>query len=96
MSDKRTVFVVGGTGSQGGAVANALLERGHKVIALTRNPNTPAAGRLAERGARVAAGDAADPDSVVRAARGADAAYVMTTPFETGVAAETQQGLALV
>ena len=36
MSTKRSVLVTGATGQQGGAVARALLSRGHRVKALTR------------------------------------------------------------
>ena len=49
-----------------------------------------------ERGATVAAGDFTERDSLIRAATGADTAYIMTTPFETGTAAETEQGIAMV
>jgi len=38
MSTKRSVLVTGATGQQGGAVARALLSRGHRVKALTRKP----------------------------------------------------------
>lgn len=96
MSDKRVVLVAGATGSQGGAVADALLSRGHAVIALARNPESENARRLMERGATVAAGDFTDRDALIRAATGADAAYIMTTPFEMGTAAETEQGIRMV
>jgi uncharacterized protein YbjT (DUF2867 family) len=36
MSSKRSVLVTGATGQQGGAVARALLSRGHRVKALTQ------------------------------------------------------------
>lgn len=96
MSDTRTVFVTGATGQQGGAAVTALLERGHQVIAMTRNPNADRAKALAARGVNIVAGDFKDPDSLVAAARGADAAYAMSTPFEAGTADETKQGIALV
>lgn len=96
MAEKRTVLVTGATGNQGGAAVDALLARGHKVIALTRNTNSERALALIERGAAVAAGDFSDQASLVRAASGADSAYVMTTPFEAGVEKEAEQGLAMV
>ena len=96
MSDQRTVLVTGATGNQGGAAVDALLERGHKVIALTRNADTPQAGRLASRGVRIAAGDFSDYNSLVEAASGADTAYAMMTPLESGTEAETRQGLTLI
>ncbi len=95
MSEKRTVFVTGATGQQGGAAVDALLERGHSVIALTRNPSSDRAKALAERGVKIVAGDFSDPGSLVNAARGADTAYAMSTPFEAGTADETKQGIAL-
>jgi uncharacterized protein YbjT (DUF2867 family) len=96
MSNKRSVLVTGATGQQGGAAADALLRRGHEVIALTRNPESQRARDLVERGASLAVGDFSDPDSLVRAARGTDAAYAMMTPFEAGIEAEIAQGLALI
>ena len=38
---QRLVLVYGATGSQGGAVARSLLERGFRVRALTRDPHKP-------------------------------------------------------
>jgi uncharacterized protein YbjT (DUF2867 family) len=49
MTTKRRVLVTGATGQQGGAVARALLSRGHSVKALTRKPDSDAA-RLEVRG----------------------------------------------
>lgn len=96
MSDKKTVLVAGATGNQGGAAANALLQRGHKVVALTRNPESDNAQALAARGASLAVGDFSDRDSLIRAAAGVDAAYAMTTPFEAGIDAEIEQGKMLI
>jgi len=39
MAQKLTVVVTGTTGNQGGAVARGLLDRGHKVRAVTRDPS---------------------------------------------------------
>ena len=96
MSVKKTVFVAGATGAQGGATTNALLERGHSVIAITRNPNSDAAKALASRGVDVRTGDYADTDSIERAAAGADAAFAVTTSFEAGTDAEIEFGKTLV
>ena len=95
MSSSKLVLVTGATGNQGGAVVQALLNQGHRVRALTRNPASPAAKRLSEQGVQIAVGDFADHDSLVRAARGVDAVYAMTTPFEQGVEQETAQGIAM-
>ena len=46
MSDPMSVLVGGATGQQGGAVARLLLEKGHRVVALTRKPESEAAARL--------------------------------------------------
>ena len=45
MSDKRSVLITGATGQQGGAVAHALMSKGHRVKALTRKPDSDAARR---------------------------------------------------
>lgn len=82
MSQSTLVLVTGATGNQGGAVVQALLTRGQQVRALTRNSASPAANRLRQQGAEIAVGDFTDRDSLVRAARGVDAVYVMSTPFE--------------
>ncbi len=88
----RFVLVTGATGQQGGAVVQALLANGHRVRGLTRNTTSAAALRLAAQGVEMVAGDFTNPDALVAAARGVDAIYAMTTPFEQGVDAETAQG----
>src|SRR6267142_1429752 len=45
------------------------------------------------RGVEIAVGDFTDHDSLVRAARGADAVYAMSTPLEQGAEKETAQGM---
>jgi len=82
--EKLTVFVTGATGQQGGAVARLLLSRGHRVRALTRNPGSPAAQRLAAQGAELVAGDLESSDDLTAAMRGADALFLVTTPFDRG------------
>lgn len=88
-----TVLVTGATGKQGGEVARRLLEKGHKVRAFTRKPDSPAARSLARLGAEVVAGSLEDRASVDKALRGADAVFSMSTPFEAGMEAETRQGV---
>ncbi len=92
MAKKLDVLVTGATGKQGGAVARRLLERGHKVRALTRRLDTPAAQELARQGATLVQGRLDDRASLDRAIGGADAVFAMTTPFESGVEAEICQG----
>ena len=89
------MLVTGATGNQGGACVEALLTRGHRVRALTRNSASPAAKRLRELGVEIAVGDFTDHDSLVRAARGVDAVYAMSTPYEQGAAKETAQGITI-
>jgi uncharacterized protein YbjT (DUF2867 family) len=93
MPQSKLVLVTGATGKQGGAVVEALLTQGHQVRALTRNSASPTANRLREHGVEIAVGDFTDHDSLVRAARGADAVYAMTTPYEQGAEKETAQGI---
>src|SRR4030088_3274494 len=93
MTTKRSVLVTGATGQQGGAVARALLSRGHRVKALTRKPDSDAARQLAAVGAEVVAGDLADAASVVRAAKDADTMFLMGNSYEAGLEEETRQGI---
>lgn len=53
MSAKRFALVTGATGQQGGAVAQALLKRGHRVRALVRDPDSKAAVGLKAQGAQI-------------------------------------------
>lgn len=87
------VLVAGATGQQGGAVARALLARGHQVRALTRRPASPAASRLRALGARIVEGDLEEGASIRAAAAGADAFFLMATPFQDGPSAEIRQGM---
>ncbi|MDK1373481.1 MULTISPECIES: NmrA/HSCARG family protein [unclassified Sinorhizobium] len=93
MTTKRNVLVTGATGQQGGAVAHALLSRGHRVKALTRKPDSDAARQLASAGAEVVAGDLGDAASIVKAASGVDTMYLMGNSYEAGTEAETRQGI---
>lgn len=92
-SEPKRVLVTGATGQQGGGLARLLLQRGHHVRALTRKPDGSAAGELRKLGAEVVTGDLGDRDTVARAAKGVDVAYIVATPYEQGVAAETRFGV---
>src|SRR5258705_6411198 len=87
------VLVTGATGSQGGAVAKRLLDRGHQVRAVTRNPDAPAAKALAARGVEIVRGDLTDRAAMDAAARGMNSVFAMGTPFPNGPAGETPHGL---
>ncbi|HWG91039.1 MAG TPA: NmrA/HSCARG family protein [Candidatus Thermoplasmatota archaeon] len=88
-----TVLVVGATGKQGGAVAKHLLARGHRVRALTRHPASEAGAALLQMGADLVQGDLEDPESLRRALRGVDSAFLMATPYEAGPEAEVRQAM---
>lgn len=96
MSDTKTVMVAGATGAQGGATVNALLERGHKVVAMTRNPDSDGAKALSAKGVDVRQGDYDNPTAITDAARGADSAFAVSTSFEVGPEAEVSQGKTLL
>jgi uncharacterized protein YbjT (DUF2867 family) len=93
MSSKRSILVTGATGQQGGAVARALLLKGHRVKALTRKPDSDGARQLASAGADVVAGDLADAASVLRAAKDVDTMSLMGNSYEAGLQEETRQGI---
>ena len=93
---KKFVLVTGATGQQGGSVVQALLKRGHRVRGLTRNTDSAKAKALASQGVEVVAGDFTHADSLAKAVAGVDAIYAMTTPFESGMDAETAQGIAVM
>jgi uncharacterized protein YbjT (DUF2867 family) len=93
MTTKRSVLVTGATGQQGGAVARALLSRGHRVNALTRKPDSDAARRLASAGADVVTGDLGDAASVMKAADGVDTMFLMGDSYEAGTEEEKRQGI---
>jgi uncharacterized protein YbjT (DUF2867 family) len=93
MSTKRSVLVTGATGQQGGAVARALLARGHRVKALTRKPDSDAARQLMSAGADLVTGDLGDAASVLKAASGVGTMFLMGNSYETGTEEETRQGI---
>lgn len=93
MINKLTILVTGATGQQGGAVARALLSKGHRVKALTRKPESEVARQLATAGAEVVAGDLADKASVMRAAGDVDTMFLMGNSYEAGMEEETRQGI---
>lgn len=89
----KKVLVTGATGKQGGAVARRLLERGHAVRALTRNPGSAAASSLRQSGVELVTGSLDDGEALAGALGGVDTVFAMTTPFEAGMEAETRQGI---
>ncbi|MEX0707044.1 MAG: NmrA/HSCARG family protein [Woeseia sp.] len=73
------LLVTGATGTQGGAVARELLSRGHRVRALTRNPDQPAAQALQQLGAEIVQGDFNDAASLRRAMAGVSGVFGVST-----------------
>jgi len=91
----KTIVVLGATGQQGGAVARALLAEGRwQVRAISRNPNSEAARRLAGRGFEVAAADMDDPASLRAALKGVHGVFSVQGT-EQGGDVETRRGVAV-
>jgi nucleoside-diphosphate-sugar epimerase len=85
------VFVTGGTGFIGGAVARALRDRGDEVVALVRTP-AKAAG-LAERGVTLVQGDLGDVAAIERGMQGADAVIHGAAVYEVGIPAKDRPAM---
>ncbi|HEY6804856.1 MAG TPA: NmrA/HSCARG family protein [Pyrinomonadaceae bacterium] len=94
MTQELTVVVTGSTGKQGGAVARGLLERGHQVRAVTRDPNSSQAQSLAAAGATLVTASLEDTAAITKALDGATSLFAMTTPYGGGTEVEIQQGVA--
>jgi uncharacterized protein YbjT (DUF2867 family) len=91
-----SVLVLGATGTQGGAVARALLNAGVGTHALVRNPDSARAQALARTGARLITGDLLERGSLTRAFAEVECVYAITTPFEQGPELEVRQGETIV
>lgn len=77
------VFLTGGTGFIGGAIARQLRDLGHDVVALVRSPEK--ADDLRRIGATLVQGDLSDPAAITAAAAGADAAIHGAAIYRVGV-----------
>jgi uncharacterized protein YbjT (DUF2867 family) len=83
MSGKKLITVLGATGTQGGAVARALLADGEFAVrAVARDTASPKARALAELGAQVVRADLTDEDSLRAAFAGAYGAFLVTPYWE--------------
>lgn len=89
---KNLILVTGATGQQGGATARELLAKGHKVRAMTRKPDSPAARELARLGAEVVAGDLDNVASLERVLTDAWGVFAVQNTWEAGVEREEVQG----
>jgi nucleoside-diphosphate-sugar epimerase len=77
------VFLTGGTGFLGGAVARRLRQRGDEVVALARNAIK--ARELADQGCEIAIGDLLDRSLLTSAMSQCEAAIHAAAVFEVGV-----------
>ena len=81
MTSKKIIVVFGATGAQGGGVARAILndpDSEFGVRAVTRDPHSDKAEKLAQMGAEVVAGEIDDLQSLKRVLAGAYGAYFVT------------------
>jgi uncharacterized protein YbjT (DUF2867 family) len=89
---EKVILVTGATGQQGGAVARELLGRGHKIRALTRKPEGPAARDLQRRGAQIVSGNLDDAASLEGAVADVWGVFAVQNTWEAGVEGEEAQG----
>ncbi len=92
MAKALTVLVTGATGKQGGALARALLKKGHHVRALTRRPESGAAQDLKRLGAELVPGSMEERPALEQAATGSDAIFAVSDFWGSGPEAEVRQG----
>ena len=84
----RRVLVSGATGLMGGCVARGLLDAGHRVRALVRNPAADKARALQAFGVELWQGNLEDQASVQGACAGQDAFFLHTVPWWVGAPQE--------
>lgn len=91
-----TYAVIGATGQQGGAVVDALLERGAAVRGLTRDPESASARTLSDRGVSVVAADLDEPETLRAAFSDVEGVFAMTTfASARGTEGEVEHGKAI-
>ncbi len=73
-------------------MARSLLDRGFRVLGLTRNPQKPEAQALTEQGAEAVQGDMEDRSTMDRVLEGAYGAFSVQNFWEAGYDREVQQG----
>lgn len=94
MTNSKTIFVAGGTGKQGGAVARNLAEQGFIVKVLTRNTDTANAQNLKKLNIALVKGDLNNVDSYRDHLKDVDGIFSVQS-FENGIEKEIMQGMAL-
>jgi len=85
--------VLGATGQQGFAVANAALDQGYRVRAFVRDASAARASNLVEKGAVAFVGNFDDSGSLGAACEGAEALF-LALPAEEGVETERRRARA--
>jgi uncharacterized protein YbjT (DUF2867 family) len=69
----KTILVTGATGKQGGAVVEALFEAPNAadftILAVTRNPESASAKKLAEKGVKIVHGDLNNVPAIFESAK---------------------------
>jgi uncharacterized protein YbjT (DUF2867 family) len=89
------VLVLGATG-RFSSLTERLLERGHRVRAATRSPDSAEAGVLRRLGAGVVRVDFDDVDSIEAATRGVDAVFAAGTAHAAGPSGDVVHGRAII
>jgi uncharacterized protein YbjT (DUF2867 family) len=93
MNNSKTIFVTGGTGNQGGAVAKNLLQNGFKVKVLTRDPESASAQNLKKLNAEIIKGDLDMPGTFSSHLK--DVNGIFSVQSSDNVKKEIKQGIAL-
>ena len=94
MAKNKTIFVTGGTGNQGGAVARNLAQHGFIVKVLTRNTNSSASQNLKMLNIILVKGDLDNVESYLEHLKDVDGIFSVQA-FEKRVEKEIKQGKAL-
>ena len=92
MTMKGPILVIGATGNQGGHVARALLDAGWAVHAFTRNPASPKAQILKDKGAILVQGDLSDFNSLKTAIRHVTGIFSVQNFWDLGLEEEVRLG----
>ncbi|MEJ7693021.1 NmrA/HSCARG family protein [Daejeonella sp.] len=94
MTTNKTIFVTGGTGKQGGAVARNLVQQGFTVKVLTRKTNSTQAENLKKLNIELVEGDLNNADTYRQHLKGVYGIFSVQS-FENGVKKEISQGVTL-
>ncbi|CAN7644075.1 NAD-dependent epimerase/dehydratase family protein [Caballeronia sp. LjRoot31] len=90
------LFITGGTGYIGQAVARKAISLGHQVTTLVREENSPAASALARLGVKLHGGDLREPQSFAATAGAADGVVHMASTNDAAAAAAAADEAAVV